>query len=305
MAFDLSNISDYVSANEKELLLKAVLNGKTAKMIGLQTGLKGSGYLNNLSSNGTLKAAACTWSPSGTTTFARRKIDTALFDYQEAYCPDELRDTAFGYNVNLVAGKYSIPFEEQIIEENLRNIELQKEQIIWQGDTTLTGTTYLKLTDGFIKILSAESNVIDATISGKTLTGNTKDAIDAIVANIPDELLVKPNVVIFVGTEVYRKAIKAWQDANLYHYNPADLMGNFETIVPGTDIKLVGVYGLKGKNKAYAGAADIFVLGTDLENASEMFTFRYSEDNLQYRFYTKFNLGVQVRFPNQIVEYTA
>lgn len=302
--FDISNISGFVQANEKQLIGKAVIGGKTASMLNLQTGVRGSAYLNILDSTATLQAGACGWNAAGTDTYTRRQITTGQVKVNKSFCDKDLVGTFQQYEVRVAVGQKTLPFEEELIAQNVKSINKQMEEIIWQGDTTLTGSTHLKLADGFIKIITAEATVVDATVSGKTLTGNTKDAIDAMVAAMPNEIMDREDLVIFVGIDVYRKAIKAWQDANLYHYNPAELNGSFETVIPGTTIKLVGVHGLTGKNKAYGSFAENMYLGTDMQGDQEKFMFWYSEDNSEFRMKVEFNLGVQIALPNMVVEYT-
>lgn len=305
MGFDISTITGYVQANEKELLGKAIIGAKTASMLNLQVGVRGSAYLNLLDSTATLQAGACGgWNAAGTDTFTRRTIATGLIRVNKSFCDKDLRNTYMQYSVKVGVGQKTLPFEQELISQNIKSINKQMEELIWQGDITLTGSTHLKLADGFIKILTAESDVVDATVSGKTLTGNTKDAIDAMVAAMPNEIMDREDLVIFVGIDVYRKAIKAWQDANLYHYNPAELNGSFETVIPGTTIKLVGVHGLTGKNKAYGSYAENMYLGVDLEGDQEKFLFWYSEDNSEFRLKVEFNIGVQVAYPAFVVEYT-
>jgi hypothetical protein len=303
--FDVSTITGYVSANEKQLLGKAVIGAKTASLLNLQTGVKGSAYLNLLTAAPTLQAGACGWNADGTTTVTRRQITTGSVKVNTPVCDKDLTGTFMQYGVKVAVGQKTLPFEQDFIEQNIKSINKQMEEIIWQGDITLTGSTHLKLADGFIKIIEAASGEVDATVSGKTLLANTKDAIDAIVAAIPNEIMDRPDLAIFVGIDVYRKAIKAWQDANLFHYAPADLSGAFETVVPGTNIKLYGVHGLTSQNKAYASYLENMFLGTDMEGDSEKFMFWYSEDNSEFRLKVEFNLGVQVAFPDLVVKYTA
>lgn len=303
MAFSVSTVADYVLANEKQLLGKAVIGGKTASLLTMQTGVKGSAYLNLLDASAPLQAGGCGWNANGTTTVTRRKIETGGVKVNATFCDKDLVNTFMQYGVRVAAGQKTIPFEQDFIEQNIKSINKQMEELIWQGDDSLTGATHLKLTDGFIKIIGAESGVVDATVSGKTLSGNTKDAIDAIVASLPNEIMDRQDLIVFVGIEIYRKAIKAWQDANLYHYNPADLNGEFETVIPGTNVKLVGVHGLTSKNKAYASYAENMYIGMDMEGDNEKFLFWYSEDNSEYRLKVEFNVGVQVAFPEFVVKY--
>lgn len=307
MAFSVNDVKGYVDANGQQLIGKAVIGAKSAKLFNLQTGVKGSAYLNLLTADATVQdGSACGWTAAGTTTVSKRQITTALMKVNAEFCDKDLINTAMQYDVKVAVGSKTLPFEEDFINQNIKSINTQVENLIWQGDTDLTGSTYLKLTDGLIKIIGAASGAtgaIDASVSGTTLLGAPKTAIDAIVAKIPDAILDRDDIIIFVGVDVYRKYVKALQDANLFHYVPANLDASFSTIVPGTNIRVEGVAGLTGKNKAFASYAENFYLGTDMEGDYEKFQFWYSEDNRMFRLAVEFNLGVQIAFPDLIVKY--
>lgn len=306
MAFSVNDVKGYVDANGQQLIGKAVIGSKTAGLLNLQTGVKGSAYLNLLTADATVQdGSACGWTASGTTTVSKRQITTALMKVNAEFCDKDLINTAMQYDVKVAVGAKTLPFEQEFINQNIKSINSQVENLIWQGNTSLTGATYLKLTDGLIKIINGATGVIDATVAGKTLLSNTKEAIDAIVAKIPDAILDREDIKIFVGVDVYRKYVKALQDANLFHYVPANLDASFSTIVPGTNIRVEGVPGLTGQNKAYASYGENFYLGTDMEGDYEKFQFWYSEDNRMFRLAVEFNLGVQVAFPDLIVKYVA
>jgi len=49
--------------------------------------------------------------------------------------------------------------------------------------------------------------------------------------------------------------------------------------------------------------ANLYV-GVDMLNDAEQFSIRYSEDNDEVRFISKFKIGTQIAFPEFIVEFT-
>lgn len=305
MSFNVSTIKDYVLANEKQLIGKAVVKGKTATLLTKQTGVKGSSYLNLLTTDPTLQTGSCGWNENGTTTVSRRKLETGRIKVNQAFCDKDLVGTALEYEVKVAVGDKTIPFEEDFINQNILGIQKKLEEIIWRGDVAgATSTAHLTLFDGFIKIGTTAAGVINATLggTGDTLALNPKGAIDAIVANIPVEVLDKEDIYVFVGYEIYRKYVKALQDANLYHYT-AELTSNLEMTIPGTNIKLTGVHGLSNQNKAYAFSLSNAFLGMDMANDEEKFLFWYSEDNSEYRLKVEFNAGVQFAYPDQVVAY--
>ena len=302
MAFDKSAVAGYVSANEKVLIAKAILKAKTAGLVSFQPGVKGSAQLNLLNAAATLQAGGCGWNAAGTTTLTKRNIVTGQFKVNQDLCEKDLLGTFAEWGVKVAVGKTTLPFEEMFINENLASIQKQVETLVWQGDTTGSTSTYLDVTDGFVKIIGAASGVVDATVSGNTLSANTVDAINAIVASIPNEIIDATDLTIFAGYEIVRKYVAAINASNLYHF-ALELTPDLTVIIPGTSIKLVGVAGLNGLNKAYASTLSNFYVGGDVEGDEAQYKFWYSEDNSTFRLKVEFNLGMQVAFPDFVVKY--
>lgn len=306
MALSVSTIKDYVLANEKQLIGKAVVKGKTANLLTKQTGVKGSAYLNLLTSDPSLQAGGCGWNEAGTTTVTRRKIETGQIKVNQAFCDKDLINTALEYEVKVAVGDKTLPFEQDFVESNIKGIQKKLEELIWRGNTAGSTSSHLHLFNGFITIGTTVSGVIDATVGGTAnyIAANPKGAIDAMVAAFPVEILDRDDLVIFVGYEIYRKYVKVLQDANLYHYT-AELTKDLEMMIPGTNIKLIGVHGLSSQNKAYGTYLGNLFLGMDMTNDEEKFLFWYSEDNSEFRMKVEFNAGVQIAFPSLMVAYLA
>lgn len=301
MAFDVSTVAGYVSANEKELIGASVLKGKTASVIGIQTGVKGSANLNLLNATPSLQAGGCGWNAAGTTALSKRTIKTGLIKVNESLCPDDLIGTFAEVELKIAAGSETLPFEQVFVDQIVKGVQKQNELTIWRGD--VTGGTYPRF-DGFIKILGTEVSVLDATVSGKTLAVNPIDAVNAIVAKMPDEILDRDDLVIFVSQATFRGYVMAMQAVNSYNYFPTLDGKTMELLIPGTSIKLIGVAGLDATH-AYGSYAANFRLGTDMEGDGEKFEFWYSQDNSEYRIKMHYNMGVQVAFPNMIAKYIA
>jgi hypothetical protein len=302
MAFNVSNVTGYVQANERALIAKAILKAKTAGLISFQPGVKGTAQLNLLNAAATLQAGGCGWNTAGTTTITKRNIVTGLFKVNQDLCEKDLVGTFAEWGVKSAVGKTSLPFEEDFISQNLASIQKQVEDVIWNGDATGSTSTYLDITDGFIKVLEAASGVVAAKESGKTLSANTVEAINYMIAKIPNEVIDATDLTIFAGYEIVRKYVAAVNASNQFH-TFLELTPDLTVMIPGTSVKLVGVAGLNGKNKAYASPAGNMYVGGDVEGDESTYKFWYSEDNSTFRLKVEFNLGVQVAFPDYVVSY--
>lgn len=301
MALSVNTIKNYVEQNKNEIIGKAVIGAKTASLIGVQTGVKGSATLNLLNATPVLQAGGCGWSSSGTTSVTQRTITTGLIKVNDTFCEKDLIGTFMEMDLKIAAGSTTLPAEQQFIDQILKGVQKQNELTIWQGDTT--GATYTRF-DGFNKILAAESTVVNATVSGKTLSGNTIDAVNALVASIPAEILDRDDLVVFVSYSNFRKYVAAMQAINGYNYFPGLDGKTMSLMIPGYNISLEGVAGLD-ETHAYATYAANFRLGVDMEGDAENFEFWYSTDNREYRLAIDYNMGVQVAFPDFVAKYIA
>ena len=305
MAFDVSTITGYVEDNKKKLIGKTLLKGKTASVITPQVGVKGSAYLNLLNGEATLQAGGCGWSASGSTAITRRQLVTGLVKVNESFCDKDLIGTFAQYEVQVAVGQKSLPFEEDFLAQKIGSIQSKLEQTIWQGDTTLVADSHLKRFNGFIKLIEAASGVVDATDStpkDPTDVAEVLDVIDAVYMKLPLEILNAEDAVVFLGADAFRAYTVALRKANLYHYT-GEMNGAMEMNIPGTNVKMIGVNGLNGTKKVYAGQLSNFYFGTDMLGDEEKFEFWYSQDNREFRLAVEFNAGVQVAYPTEVVKY--
>jgi hypothetical protein len=310
MALDLSALTDYVKENELQLTSAAIFSAKTASLIeaqgNVQVGIKSSETINVMTTDAVFQAGGtCGFSSSGSTTITQRVIVVGKIKVQESICPKTfeakytqkaLREGS-SYDYMAYAAEYSA--------QKVERIGAALETAIWQGDVD-SGSAQLNKFDGFTKIIDAlgfggagdpiDGNAADLT----TLTSaNVIDAVDAIFVAIPAALLDKQDVVIFAGNDTFRKYVLALREANLFHY-PVDA-ANMELVVPGTNVKLMGVNGLNGTDKMFGISMANMYLGTDLLGESDRFELFYAKEADEMRFVVEFKLGCQIAFPDEIV----
>jgi hypothetical protein len=128
---------------------------------------------------------------------------------------------------------------------------------------------------------------------------NVITAVDDIFTALPAALLDKQDVVIFCGNDTFREYVLALRAANLFHY-PVDA-ANMELVVPGTNVKLLGVNGLNATDSMFGISMSNMYLGTDLLNEQDRFELFYAKEADEMRFVVEFKMGVQVAFPDEVV----
>ncbi len=318
MSLSLGSLTAYTRQEIAPLLTEAVLGAKTQMLI-KQGGIllpktKSSVAIPKLTTDAFFQTDACGWSASGTTTVSQRTVTVGKIKLEEAMCPKDFE--AYFTQEALKAGStyedYGwAEFKTKFAELKNMYIAKQLELAIWQGDTG-SGTSYLSKFDGLKKLIDAGSPV-DANVSGYTGATGTITAITAsnvvsvlqgIYKAIPTEIVDADDLHIFCGNDVYRLAVLAYTNLNLFNYTrDADKDQSF--VIPGTNVKLTAVNGLNGLGDLYAMRLSNIALAFDLEAEEENFKIWYSQDNNEVRFRVAFKLGVNVAYTNECVKFVS
>lgn len=296
--YDISNLAAYVKTNADVILKDVVLGsveGDSVANMRKQLGVKTKEKLNYLNVTPALQSGKdCGFNASGSTVFSDRDITVKTIKAQDEYCDRDLLGKFAESLVNIAAGKETLPFEAQIVDEVVKGIRKQIEKIVWQGDTTLG-------IDGLLKI--ADTGGADAASTVKVSIANGTDiyeAVKAVYLAIPEELLDKA----FIGLSPanFRAFTQAMVEKNYFHYSgPQDANVN-EFIFPGSNVKVKSIQGLSGVNdKIYASVWDNLVYGTDLLNDEETVNAWYDPNTELFRYTIRFNAGVSTLFPDEVV----
>jgi hypothetical protein len=310
MALDLSALTNYVEENAQQLTAAAIFSAKTASLIeakgNVQVGIKSAETINVLTTDAVFQAGGtCGFSSSGTTSITQRQITVGKIKVQEAICPKTF-EAKYTQKALRVGSTYDyMAYATDFTNQKIQRIGAALETAIWQGDTA-SGTANLNKFMGFATIINAlgfggSGDPINGNTSAlTTLTkSNVRQAVDEIFLAIPAALLDKEDFVIFCGNDTFREYIVALREANLFHYSVD--AANMETIIPGTNIKLIGVNGLNTLDYMVGICMSNMYLGTDMLNEQDKFELFYAKEADEMRFVVEFKLGCQVAFSDEIV----
>ena len=281
------------------MLLKnfALVGGSTRSRISVQTGIKSSARINFMEIAPVLQDGnGCGFNAQGAVSLSQRDIETAVIKVNLDICPETLRGKYAEYLIKTNATAETLPFE-QFIMEGITNVLTRKnEMLMWQGDKA-SGNTDLKWIDGFIKIAGAEAGVKDVTIDADKIY----DAILAVYMELPDEVIER-GAEIYVSPANFRKFTQELVAKNFFHYAGATEAAPEEFYFPGTNAKVVLTPGLTGVNDKILGtfAKNLFY-GCDMEGDAEDIKVWFSDDDDLYKLKAKWNMGVQIAFPDMVV----
>jgi len=304
MAINVQSLNDYVEEHRLPLLRNAVLGARSAKEFTLQTGCKGETALNLL--NTTIAfgdGSSCGWNEAGSSALSQRTIKVGYPKVNMSFCDKALLKKWTNYEVRVAAGQKVLPFEEDFMAGVIEGVQAALEKAIWQGDTTSADGNLSKF-DGMIKI--AEAAISTANTITYASSATVASIVKSIYAKIPSAAYSKGEVVIYMGSDKYRAYVQELVDnKNIVFTTMAgaeDARMPESILVPGTNVRVIPVGGLDATGKYFASYKDNFNYGTDMEGDEEKLELWYSQDNREFRLAIEFTAGVQVAFPDMLVE---
>jgi hypothetical protein len=311
MAFDLTALSAYIEDQDFPLVAQMQATGGLVEQVNIQAGIKGSSHLQFLSTDVVFGAGgSCTRVAADTTTFTQRTIVVGAIDISENLCVADLNGFWTQTMVKKgAAGEESLPGDIERVWMEKKQNELSNQLTIadFQGDTG-SGTNNLSYYDGLLKIVDA-ATVVDGNTGAVTVaTGidatNVLDILDAMWTAIPDRLVEKTDMSLWVPTSVYKLYIIALKNANLFHISVDD----GTAMLYGTNIPIrptIGLPGAAGSQRMILTYDSNITIGMDGDADTDILKVRLdpvTEKNIFFDM--SFKRGVQFAFENDIVEFT-
>lgn len=298
-AYSVGSIGGYVDQVGGELLSKALIGATTPMYVNVRLGIKGTQALNLLDSNITFQGGTCGWDPTGnTTTYTQRNITTCAEKYNEALCYKDLYDT---YQKMLMAPgqiQETVPFEQQIAELKVKQIQQRIEQKLWQA-TTAGGDCF----DGFKALITSGATGV-ASSSGTTFSssavygaaGNPITEVDNLINVLDDNAMSREDLRVFMSYANFRLYVQALTRANFFanYIGSTDITAQMEAVHPNTNVKVIPTIGLNASNKVTIGPAEYMVVGFDLLSDHEKLVIWYSKDFDELRLRANYNYGAQI-----------
>jgi hypothetical protein len=221
---------------------------------------------------------------------------------QETLCPRSLEQ--YWMQTQLTAGSTydGVPFEQAFSEQKALRIAEALENAIWKGNAYFSGVNQL-LNAASGSTISGNTGAVSASVG--ITTGNAIQIFDGIYNQIPQAILTRNDLVIFCGWDNFRTLLGAFKSSTAVMYNQVDLAGlaDGDIMYPGTNVRVIAVPGLTGTNRIVSSYLGNFFYGTDLLSDEEQFSIWFSKDNDQVRFQASFKAGVQIAYPDLVVDF--
>ena len=281
MAYNVDALGAYVAENKDVILKDIVFGGEYGNTVPLMTkelGVKGTAKIHPATITAVLQEVngECGFNPQGELNISDVEIVTKQYKVNSEFCAEKLIGKFAEYKVRVGANQDALPFEAEIVEGLVKDINKQVEEGVWNQLNESNRYTQISL-EG---VESAYDKVMTVYMS-------------------MDERLLEDGI-IFVTPSLFRQYIKELVDKNLYHYNPSD--GALEEIfIPGASVKVRKANGLKVAN-AFATSPKNMIYATDFLGNAEEVKVWFSDDADTYRVKVRFNYGATFVFPDLAIK---
>lgn len=284
MAYNVDALGAYVAEN-KDIILKDIVfggeYGNTVPLMQKELGVKGTAKIHPATIAAVLQEVNgdCGFNPSGDLNITDVEIVTKQYKVNTEFCAEKLIGKFAEYKVRVGANEGALPFEAEIVEGLVKDINRQVEEGVWDNLYNVGGT-------------------IDVSFKDMGENVSAYDRVMAVYMAMDEKVL--EDGIIFVSPFTFRAYVKDLVDKNLYHYNPAD--GALEEIfIPGTGVKVRKARGIKGET-IFGTSPKNMIYATDFMGNAEEVKVWFSDDADTYRVKVRFNYGATFAFPNLVVK---
>lgn len=308
MAFNVAALTAYIEDQDFPLIASMQATGGLAEFCRIQTGIKGTSNLQFLTTDIIFGADGCSRVVAGTTTFSKRALTVGAISISEDLCVKTLN--GFWTQTLVKQGASG----EQEVPDVIESVWLDKKRNVFQNQITISdfqgdtasGTNNLSYYDGALKIIDAEGAVVTGNVNAVTsiTVANVLDVMNGMWEVMPDDIGEMTDNAFWIPTRVYKLYVSALKNANLYHY---PVQGEQEKFY-GTDLtlrKTVGLPGASTNERMLILPDSNITIGMDGENDEDDISIRLNPATDKSIFFDMtFKRGVQISFPEHIVEFT-
>lgn len=309
--YDVSNLSAWTDENELELTTRAVTEARTLGLIDIRTGIKGTQQIPLMDTELIYQdASGCDLSASGDTELNKTNISVVEIGYMQEFCPKTLRGffAQQALRPGTMAEDKELPFEKAITDYILKKNAAALDDLIWRGDTSISGTSNLNFFDGFATQFDASGDVNEANDLGYAALNSTRiyAALEATylkAVSTNEAVALSDDFTLWVNRALFTYLQSNYAAKNNFHLDPKN-PNEMTTTLFGYNVKVEAIPGLNTHNSIYGARKSSLIFGTDLESDTDSFELWYSQDDDKIYLRSKFSAGVTTPYFDEITKFT-
>ena len=307
--------STYAGEAASGYIAAALLSANTLdkKLVTIMPNVKFKSVLQKLDVSGIVQDASCDFVTSGSVAISERILEPKELQVNLTLCKQEFVDSWEALQLGFSAFD-EIPknFNDFLISYVGGKVAEATEQSIWQG-TNVNGQF-----TGFQSALSASIAAAGSTavlaaksgsiiISGSVTSANVLDKLNSVVNTIPDTVYGKPDVLLYVSTDVAKAYQQALAGGAIGANGWNNQMNVGEKPFNFNGIEIVWCPGMSSSKIVAAQKSNLY-FGTGLMsdyNEVKVLDMANIDGSQNYRIVMRFTSGVQFGIGQDIVYYGA
>ena len=208
MATSTSVTSTYSGEYKGEIISLAVLSASTLdnSLIEVKPNIKHKRVVKSLALGSLLSTATCDFNDNSSVTLTERILEVKQMQVNLELCKADFEEDFLALEQGDSAHK-NLPgaFTNYLLGYVAGNVAAELESLIWQATTAGSVNDF----DGFLTMFAADGNVIDvaADVAGVT-ADNVKVELNKIVDAIPQAILGKEDLFLYVSSGIYQAYIR-------------------------------------------------------------------------------------------------
>lgn len=312
MAYDIAGMADFAKSNGKILLTDLVLEGDSFGILPVQDGIKSSDKLVDFADGSTVIQTGDytgTSNYSGGVSLTDKEIAVKELFVKEKYTSRELQAKISQMAMRIGSNPEDLPYQDALLGLKGSVIALENEKLLWQGDTTKTGTNLAHF-NGFTTVLKGFAHDDDdlPTYTGEASAELTNSNAISKVEKIVEKSHVDFPAWIDATTRLFmspKNFITYYRAVNKLS-NSVDKMTNAPAVVkeftvPGTNVIATSTAGMVGVHDLFITRPENFVIGVDLKSEDEQFKFEFLNESLVHRLFVLYKLGCKIARTQEVV----
>ena len=308
--------STYAGEAASGYIAAALLSANTLdkKLVTIMPNVKYKSVIQKLDVSGIVQDASCDFTTSGSVAITEQVLTPKELQVNLLLCKQEFVDSWEALQLGFSAFD-EIPknFNDFLISYVGGKVAEATEESIWQGTNSTNGefggfqTAFSSsiAAGGATAVLAAKSGSI--VISGSVTSANVLDKLNSVVNTIPDTVYGKPDVLLYVSTNVAKAYQQALAGGAIGANGWNNQMNVGEKPFNFNGIEIVWCPGMSSSKIVAAQKSNLF-FGTGLMsdyNEVKVLDMANIDGSQNYRIVMRFTSGVQFGIGQDIVYYGA